>query len=406
MATSIDLDMGEVSRNKKRTMWKGIFMKRRRRMNELAMAAAVAMMVSGFNMGAMAAEALAAEQISISECVEKVTAVTYVGDDGEMTESYVVTVDDAAAIEGLTKDQITAVMEQTNRETKEVTEVPVEIKDILVDGATLTIELTSPVSSNAVVNVNAGEKYDLTFTSETAERENFSIADFQALSFMGSNGTEILYRMRSGSGEKQPLVLWMHGSGECGTDNRIHITANRGATAFAEYTDDASVIAAQYPESYHTPFEEGEEKIMEDWLAAYTELIQSLIEEGKVDADRVYLTGASMGGGLVLRYMTDYPELFARVVAMCSRGTINEDLSVLEAVADKPIWLFHAESDFVNPSVNSKEVYEKLVELGNKDAKLTIFSDEDLEKLGVGFSHAIWAPVLNDMEMMEWLFEA
>ena len=146
MATSIDLDMGEVSRNKKRTMWKGIFMKRRRRMNELAMAAAVAMMVSGFNMGAMAAEALAAEQISISECVEKVTAVTYVGDDGEMTESYVVTVDDAAAIEGLTKDQITAVMEQTNRETKEVTEVPVEIKDILVDGATLTIELTSPVS--------------------------------------------------------------------------------------------------------------------------------------------------------------------------------------------------------------------------------------------------------------------
>ena len=78
MATSIDLDMGEVSRNKKRTMWKGIFMKRRRRMNELAMAAAVAMMVSGFNMGAMAAEALAAEQISISECVEKVTAVTYV----------------------------------------------------------------------------------------------------------------------------------------------------------------------------------------------------------------------------------------------------------------------------------------------------------------------------------------
>ena len=384
MATSIDLDMGEVSRNKKRTMWKGIFMKRRRRMNELAMAAAVAMMVSGFNMGAMAAEALAAEQISISECVEKVTAVTYVGDDGEMTESYVVTVDDAAAIEGLTKDQITAVMEQTNRETKEVTEVPVEIKDILVDGATLTIELTSPVSSNAVVNVNAGEKYDLTFTSETAERENFSIADFQALSFMGSNGTEILYRMRSGSGEKQPLVLWMHGSGECGTDNRIHITANRGATAFAEYTDDAYVIAAQYPESYHTPFEEGEEKIMEDWLAAYTELIQSLIEEGKVDADRVYLTGASM----------------------CSRGTINEDLSVLEAVADKPIWLFHAESDFVNPSVNSKEVYEKLVELGNKDAKLTIFSDEDLEKLGVGFSHAIWAPVLNDMEMMEWLFEA
>lgn len=88
----------------------------------------------------------------------KVTAVTYVGDDGEMTESYVVTVDDAAAIEGLTKDQITAVMEQTNRETKEVTEVPVEIKDILVDGATLTIELTSPVSSNAVVNVNAGRK--------------------------------------------------------------------------------------------------------------------------------------------------------------------------------------------------------------------------------------------------------
>ncbi len=383
-------------------------MKRKRRINGLAMAVAAAIMVSGMNMSVMAAEAPTAEQeqINVSESIEEVKAVTCVGDNGEVTESYIVTVDDAAAIEGLTKDQITAVMEQTNRETKEVTEVPVEIKDILADGTTLTIELASPVSSNSLVKVSAGEKYDFAFTSETAERENYSIADFEALSFRGSNGTEILYRMRSGSGENQPLVLWMHGSGECGTDNRIQITANRGATAFAEYTDDAYVIAAQYPASYHTPFEEGEEKIMEDWLAAYTELIQSLIEEGKVDADRVYLTGASMGGGLVFRYMTDYPELFARVVAMCSRGTINEDLSVLEAVVDKPIWLFHAESDFVNPSVNSKEVYEKLVELGNEDAKLTIFSDEDLEKLGVGFSHAIWVPVLNDMEMMEWLFEA
>ena len=118
-------------------------MKRKRRINGLAMAVAAAIMVSGMNMSVMAAEAPTAEQeqINVSEGIEEVKAVTCVGDNGEVTESYIVTVDDAAAIEGLTKDQITAVMEQTNRETKEVTEVPVEIKDILADGTTLTIEI-------------------------------------------------------------------------------------------------------------------------------------------------------------------------------------------------------------------------------------------------------------------------
>ena len=73
-------------------------------------------------------------------------------------------------------------------------------------------------------------------------------------------------------------------------------------------------------------------------------------------------------------------------------------------MVDLPIWLFHADSDFVNPSQNSKEVYDKLVELGSENVKLTIFSDEDLEELNIGFSHAIWTAVLNDMEMMDWLF--
>ncbi len=330
-----------------------------------------------------------------------ITAVTYVGDNGEMVEAFEVTVDDADKIEGLTADDISVT--QSNNEGTETTDLAENGVSLSIDGNVVTIEL-EPCKMSDMITVSAESIDGFTFSGADAVCENSSIADFEELSYTAENGTTLLYRLRRGSGDNQPLVIWMHGSGECGTDNRIHITANRGATAFAEYTDDAYVIAAQYPASYSTPFLEGEEEVMVDWLEAYTELIENMAADGEIDENRIYLTGASMGGGLVFRYMTDYPDLFAGVVAMCSRGTINEDLSVLEKVVDLPIWLFHADSDFVNPSQNSKEVYDKLVELGSENVKLTIFSDEDLEELNIGFSHAIWTAVLNDMEMMDWLF--
>lgn len=360
----------------------------------LAMMAAT---FSAFGLSAHAADSKDSIQLT------DITAITSVGDEGEMVEAFKITVadEDLDKLQNLTAEDI----EVTGNNSGGMEAVDFEDDGVSVslEGNTLTINIAQCKMTDTIT-VSAESIDGFSFSGADAEYENYSIADFEELSYTAENGVTLNYRLRDGSSDDQPLVIWMHGAGECGTDNRIHITANRGATAFAEYTEDAYVIAAQYPEKYSTPFLEGEEESMEEWLSAYTELIETMVDEGKIDANRIYLTGASMGGGLVLRYMTDYPDLFAGVVAMCSRGTINENLDVLEEVVDLPIWLFHADSDFVNPSTNSKEVYEKLVELGSENVKLTIFSDEDLEKLNITFSHGIWTAVLKDMEMMDWLF--
>lgn len=243
---------------------------------------------------------------------------------------------------------------------------------------------------------------------EPPVEEEDSIEGFVAREFEASNGVSILYRIREGSADNQPLVIWQHGSGAVGTDNEKQLNANdRASFIFAEYSDDCSVLAAQYPYKFSTPYLEGEEEDMDAWLEAYAELIQSLIDAGKVDVDRVYVAGGSMGGGVVMEFITQYPDLFAAAVAMCPRGTINGDLTCLDAVVDLPLWLFHTEGDKTNATSISDEISQYLTEAGSEVMKYTRYTAEDMTAGGLtpGLEHnASWRLGLADEELFTWLF--
>lgn len=233
--------------------------------------------------------------------------------------------------------------------------------------------------------------------------------EFVPGSYTASNGTTVLYQMREGTADGQPLVIWQHGSGAVGTDNQKQLTANDNACyLIADYTPDCTVLAAQYPYKFSTPYLEGEEADMDAWLAAYAELIESLCTSGQVDADRVYLAGGSMGGGIVMEFITQYPELFAAAVAMCPRGTINDNLSCLTAVQDLPLWLFHTDGDTTNAPEISDEIYAYLTEELNSTAvRYTRYTAEDMEKAGIApnLTHnASWQLGLAEEELFPWLF--
>ena len=83
---------------------------------------------------------------------------------------------------------------------------------------------------------------------------------------------------------------------------------------------------------------------------------------------------------------------------MCCGAMQNADLS---GVTDKPIWLVHAVSDFVNASQNSMDAYNQLVAAGNPNVHLTIMTNEGMN--GV-FSHAVWQFVFGIPLYMNWLF--
>ncbi len=344
----------------------------------------------------------------------KITANLLVGDPGKMASSFTIELDDASKYADLTAadfdiinnyNGIPLTADGYNMSSYEDDGITISLQ-----GNVLTINCTPfayPANMVGSFEVVCSKYAELSFKAADVDATTIKTADdFIKGSYTASNGMTIPYRLRKGTGSNQPLVIWMHGAGEVGTDNEAPLTANRGGVAFAEYTDKAYVLLAQYPEKYSTPYEEGQEETMVKFLAAYNELIKKLISENKIDSSRVYLAGCSMGGGLVLEFMTRYTDLFAGVIAIASRGTILDDLSVLDTCKDLPIYLIHANGDMTNDVENSKTIYNYLESIGNKNAKIMIYSEQYMNNLGLYtyLLHWSWVPALNDEAVLDWLF--
>lgn len=353
----------------------------------------------------------AVEEINVTG----ISANTYISDQGQMVDSFEINVDDIKKVEGIKAGDFDIINNYDGYPLNSKGELVKE--NYVDDGISLSIkgniikidvkDFKYDSSLTGVFSVTSVKYPKLSFTSKDVTKVNTKTVDeFEKLIFTGSNGVNIPYRLKSTkTGKPEPLVIWMHGAGEVGVDNVKPITANRGAVAFAESEQTTNVLAAQYPYKYSVELTDIELNDMKDYFNAYEELINKLVEQGKVDSNRIYLTGASMGGGLTLRFLLEKPNLFAASVAIASRGTVK-DLAELEAISDLPIWLFHAEEDPTNASSISKNIYNKLKELGNNKAKLTIYSTEEMSALRLygGILHWSWVPTLNNSEMINWLY--
>lgn len=199
---------------------------------------------------------------------------------------------------------------------------------------------------------------------------------------------------------KYPLVIFLHGSGERGSDNEAQL--KWGVTAFA--TDQnmmlhpALVVAPQCPEkmswsnftrgktSVETRLEPNPSKPMELVIG----LIHELIKKLPVDTNRIYITGLSMGGFGTYDAIERYPGLFAAAVPVCGGG----DPSRAATIAKIPIWIVHGSEDpAVNPSF-SLEMLEALTKAGAHPG-FTQYPE-------VG--HFSWLGAYSDALILEWLF--
>ena len=187
-----------------------------------------------------------------------------------------------------------------------------------------------------------------------------SSSRFSYNKFGNDKGDTLNYRLLfpdSDTLRKYPLVIFLHGSGERGSDNEAQL--KWGVMNFA--TDQnmilhpAIVIAPQCPEkSGWSNFSRGKNssdmrlqpaptKPMELLIA----LIHRLIKTMPVDSNRIYITGLSMGGFGTYDAIERYPNLFAAAVPVCGGG----DISLATSISHLPIWIFHgAEDPAVNPS--------------------------------------------------------
>lgn len=357
--------------------------------------------------------------------VTQIQANTFVGDPGEMVESFDITVTDVEKYKNLKASDFEI--------TGNYDGYPLDAAGEIVqnnyedDGITLTIKDRTIHMAVKPFKYSGGLKSEFAVTNKTYPELSFdpknidqvktrTVDEFEQASFTASNGVTLSYNLkRSPSKEAKPLMVWLHGGGEVGTDGRNHLTANRGAVVWTESGYDTSVLAVQYPENYSFKIYDNKEQlpIMEAYFKAQYELIQKLVAEGEVDPDRIYLSGVSSGGGGAFRFLTQYPDLFAGAIIVAAKDTIADYTGSVDAfkqelkgIVDVPIWIMHAENDPTTDSRTSSLAYQALTEMGAKQVHLELYDDAymDSHRFYGGLKHWSWVPAFNNKEVIASLF--
>ena len=228
---------------------------------------------------------------------------------------------------------------------------------------------------------------------------------YEHKSFTSQDGTELKYRLltppENAHGKKFPLVVFLHGAGERGSDNEKQLI--HGSQMFLNPTNrekfPAYVIFPQCPEDKYWAFskrpssfyEMTAEETATPILLAVKELIDSYLTNPTVDASRVYVMGLSMGGMATYDLVSRFPEIFAAAIPICGAAD-NENLSKVNGVKWR---IYHGDADDVVPVTCSRLAYAALKK-GNADVEYFEFP---------GCNHGSWNPAFNQPDFMKWLFK-
>ncbi len=185
--------------------------------------------------------------------------------------------------------------------------------------------------------------------------------------------------------KRYPLVIWLHGSGQSGSDNEAQMGGATGVFTKAgnQETNPCFMIAPQCPDS-----DIGWNNNVANNLMA---LIADLTDKLPIDAKRLYLTGSSMGGFGAWNLAAKYPTVFAAVVPLCGGGDAKK-ADILKTV---PIWAFHGDKDDMVPVERTRVAVEAIKAAGGTLCKYN-------ELIGAG--HGITGTVYPMPELHEWIF--
>ncbi len=183
--------------------------------------------------------------------------------------------------------------------------------------------------------------------------------------------------------EKIPLILFLHGAGEKGTNNTSQI-ANRANGAFNLIEDPARKAYMMAPQ---TPTGWASATIAD---AVMDEVSKLLVETPEIDPNRVYITGLSMGGEGTWYFMNRFPHVFAGGIPICGVTTISH----AGTISHIPTWAYHNDGDGVIPVSHSRTMVARLQRLGSP----VIYSEF------VSNSHNSWTAAYTNPTTRAWIF--
>jgi len=178
--------------------------------------------------------------------------------------------------------------------------------------------------------------------------------------------------------QKWPVILFLHGVGENGSDLakvKVH-----GPPKIAESQKDFPfiVVSPQCPKG-------------RSWVQQ-SEVVINLLDDLEtrydMDPQRIYLTGLGTGGEGVWSLACDYPERFAAIAPICGWG----ERLLTKKLKDVPVWAFHGENDKVIGVEKSQGMVDAVNRYGGS-AKLTVYPEG---------GHDAWTQTYENRKLYDW----
>ncbi len=241
-------------------------------------------------------------------------------------------------------------------------------------------------------------------TSQAADVDDF--LDFSTPDLPGR-----LYVPPAAESSARPVILFLHGAGETGTNNRSQINQNidnlfdeakeRGAFLYAPQATTVSGGIFNWNDTDRT-----------DTVIAK---LDQILTEQNADPDRIYITGLSMGGGGTWNMVSRNPESFAAAVPIAG-VRVADDFAPANMLGT-PTWAFHARNDGVVSRRNSQSVIDSILDASggtgleypsNRDRETTFqFDSDDINLHYTEYptgGHGIWGRVYDTPAVHDWMF--
>lgn len=221
------------------------------------------------------------------------------------------------------------------------------------------------------------------------------------------DGHQLSYLIQTPSGQPPsdgwPLLLFLHGYGECGTDLellKVHGPPKRWREMKA--LQECVIISPQCPKR--------------SWwrVAPLKALLDEVItQRSDINPKRIYVTGLSMGGYGTWSLLSHYPDYFTAALPICGGGNplrLSDATSIdgngikneflpegLKKAKDVPIWTFHGADDPTVPISETQKLVDLLRQAGAPSVKFTAL--ENVAHVGA------WQKAYSDPQVWDWLFQ-
>lgn len=230
------------------------------------------------------------------------------------------------------------------------------------------------------------------YQEDTIIKQKSFIPNYQKYVFIDRENLRIIaFRLKkSNQNKKMPLVIYFHGAGAIGDDNKKQ---------FLEYKVMGLGLSKRkctvlVPQSRNEVVENI--SIITSYCKSVNKLVKKLSEIVQIDYDRVYIVGASYGGACAWYSLYTSPKFYAAAIPLMGYfPTYNSTSFDIKSFEKETIWIGHAENDNVVSIKDDQTMFELLKNAGY-NVKMTTYKKYGHKMSGVFIRKEKWE---------KWLFE-